>query len=130
LRLVTAHDTAYLRLALARGGVPPDFEAKLTRLSSGDLVERFVARNCRCFIELLWAAQDGAFNEASLADCERLLQVLAYVRKDDDAVPDYQPGGFVDDQREVLAVVIELKSLLQSFKAWRLRHQVPALWLR
>jgi hypothetical protein len=60
--------------------------------------------------------------------CERLLRVLAYVRKDDDSIPDYQPGGFVDDQQEVRKVDNKYHSLLESFKAWRLRHQVPALW--
>jgi hypothetical protein len=130
LHLVTPHDPASLRQALSAGAVPIDLEAKLSRLTGGDLVERFVARNCRCFIELLLATHDGAFAEASPADYERLLTVLAYVRKDDDAIPDYRSDGFRDDQREVLAAAVELKSLLQSFKAWRLRHQVPSLWHR
>jgi hypothetical protein len=50
------------------------------------------------------------------------------VRKDDDSIPDYQPGGFVDDQQEVRKADNEYHSLLESFKAWRLQHQVPALW--
>jgi len=51
------------------------------------------------------------------------------VRKDDDATPDYKPEGFADDQREARAVAMELDDLLQSFKEWRLRHQVPRMWL-
>jgi hypothetical protein len=51
------------------------------------------------------------------------------VRKDDDAIADYKPGGFVDDQQEVRAATQQLGPLLTSFKAWRLRHQVPRMWL-
>jgi hypothetical protein len=115
---------------LARGALPLDFEAKLARLDEGDLMRRFVAQNSRLFAALLLAARDGFFQEASLADRERLLRVLAYVRKDDDAIADYRPDGYMDDQQEVRAAVTELDPLLKSFKAWRLRHQVPGMWLR
>jgi hypothetical protein len=77
---------------------------------------------------LLWAANEGSFTQPTKVEKERLLRVLAYVRKDDDAVPDYKPNGFADDQREVRAAVVELGPLLDSFKSWRLSHQVPALW--
>jgi hypothetical protein len=70
----------------------------------------------------------GSYSQATPEVCERLLRVLAYVRKDDDSIPDYQAGGFVDDQQEVRKADTEYRSLLESFKAWRLRHQVPALW--
>ncbi len=128
LHLVTAHELEELRAALARGELPRDFEAKLNRLAEGDLTHRFLARNCRLFSALLHAAQQGLFKQASRADCERLLRVLAYVRKDEDAIPDYQAGGFVDDQQEVRTATTELQPLLDAFKAWRLRHQVPAMW--
>jgi hypothetical protein len=128
LHLVTAFEMEELRHALTRGEVPPDLEAKLNRLATGDLTQRSVARNCRCFVALLLAAHDHWFREATERDCERLLRVLAYVRKDDDAIPDYQPQGYSDDQEEVRTVAAELASLLQSFKAWRLRNQVPGMW--
>jgi hypothetical protein len=128
LHLVTAGEVEDLRQALARGQLPPDLEAKLARLAGGNLQHRFVLRHCRCFVALLLAASEGSFREATRTDCERLLRVLAYVRKDDDAVPDYKPDGFLDDQQEVRAATVELAPLLQSFKAWRLRHQVPGMW--
>ena len=53
---------------------------------------------------------------------------VACVRKDDDAIPDYRPDGFVDDLQEVRAIARDLDSVLQNFKSWRLRHQVPAMW--
>jgi hypothetical protein len=130
LYLVSDHELRALRVALAQGALPTDFEAKLIRLAEGDLTQRFVEQNCRLFIALLLAVWEGSFKYACHADCERLLRVLAYVRKEDDAIPDYKPGGFADDQQEVRATTQELHDLLASFKAWRLRHQVPRMWLR
>ena len=128
LHMVTVHDLQDLRQALGRGQVPPDFEAKLSKLAAGDLSQRFIEQNCRTSIALLQAAWEGAFKGASYGDCERLLNVLAYVRKDDDLIADYRSGGFVDDQQVTRATATELDPLFQEFKSWRLRHQVPAMW--
>src|SRR5580765_4365988 len=105
LHLVSAHDLRDLGDALSRGHVPPELEAKLNRLAKGDMVHRSIEKNCRTIIALLQASQGGAFREASRAECERLLRVLAYVRKDDDAIPDYRSDGFIDDQQELRAVI-------------------------
>ena len=129
LYLVTAHDVRGLRSALAQGRLPPDLEAKLARLAGGSLSERYVEQNCRLIVALLLAAQQNSFTKATPAERERLLRVLAYVRKDDDAIPDYRPGGFIDDQQEVRAAATELNHVLLAFKVWRLRHQVPGMWL-
>ncbi len=120
---------ANLRSALARGETPADFATKLDRLADTDLASQFIAQNSRLFISLLLASQDGSFRGASLADRARLFRVLAYVRKDDDFIPDYSAGGLEDDRQEVRSAVNELSALLRDFKAWRLRHQVPRLWL-
>ena len=128
LYLVTAHDVQGLRSALAQGRCPADLDAKLAGLASGSLSERYVEHNSRLFVALLLAALNNSFTEATPADRERLLRVLAYVRKDDDAIPDYRPGGFFDDQQEVHAAATELNPVLQDFKVWRLRHQVPSMW--
>src|SRR6266566_4778759 len=128
LHLVNSHDLKQMELALRGGNVPTDFECKLKRLASQSLLHRSVEHNCRLFIGLLQAAGAGSFRRATDGERERLLRVLAYVRKDDDAIPDYKPGGFTDDQREIRSAAVELHALIQSFKAWRLRHQVPALW--
>jgi uncharacterized membrane protein YkvA (DUF1232 family) len=128
LHLITVDDVQGLRSALAQGRLPADFEAKLATLAGGSLSERYVEQNSRLFFALLLAALQGSFIEATPSDRERLLRLLAYVRKDDDAVPDYLPGGFIDDQQEVRAAATELSPLLQAFKVWRLRHQVPGMW--
>jgi hypothetical protein len=129
LYLVTTHDVQSLRNALARGTAPTDLEAKLARLAGGSLGECYVEHNSRLFLALLLAAQANAFTIATPAQREQLLRVLAYVRKDDDAIPDYRPDGFSDDQQEVRAAATELHSLLLDFKVWRLRNQVPGMWL-
>jgi hypothetical protein len=128
LYLVTANDAQEMRSALAKGRLPYDFEAKLARLGEGSLLDRHVEQNSRLFFALLLAALESSFTEATPAERERLLRVLAYVRKDDDAIPDYKPGGFIDDQQEVRAAAMELAPLLHAFKSWRLRHQVPGMW--
>jgi hypothetical protein len=128
LQWITFHDLEALRNALSRGCLPPDFLGKLRRLAKGGLGDHFVEQNCRLFAALLVATEDGSFLESSAAERERLLRVLAYVGKDDDAIPDYRPDGFTDDQREMRAATVELSGLIQAFKVWRLRHQVPAMW--
>jgi len=127
LHLVTSHDLEALRNELQRGEAPLDFQAKLSRLSEGDLVHRYVAKHSADFVALLLAAQEGIFRKISTAEIDRILRVLAYVRKDDDAIPDYRSDGLIDDQQEVHAAVVELAPVLQAFKAWHLRHQVPAM---
>ena len=128
LYLVTPQELAELRSSLVCGHVPLDFERKLNGLAGGDLTSGMVEQNCRLFIALLQAAQSGRFEPARPDDCDRLLRVLAYARKDDDAIADYKPNGFADDLREVRAATTDLSHLLQTFKQWRLCHQVPAMW--
>jgi len=125
---ITPHELEALRDALARGCLPPDFLGKLKRLKEGDLSHHFIEQNCRLFAALLVATEDGSFRESRPAERERLLRVLAYVRKDEDAIPDYKQEGLTDDQREMRAATVELGNLIQAFKAWRLRHQVPGMW--
>ena len=128
LHMATAAEICELREALREGRLPLDLESKLEKLSRGTLTERLIEQNCRLFITLLVAAQGGSFDEASPASREKLLRTVAYVRKEDDAIPDFLPGGFADDQQQVRAATTELYPLLQLFKCWRLRHQVPKLW--
>src|SRR5919108_2345016 len=121
LHWITSHELEALRQALVRGDLPPDLLHKLRTLKSGDLSHHFIEQNCQLFAALLLATKDGSFRDGTREERERLLRVLAYVRKDDDAIPDYKPDGFADDQREVRAVAVELGDLLRAFKAWRLR---------
>ena len=128
LQWIAPQELEELRGALARGGLPPDFLGKLRRMTDSDLTHHFIKQNCHLFAALLMATERGGFRQGGTPECERLLRVLAYVRKDDDAIPDYKAEGYTDDQREIRATTIELDGLIQEFKAWRLRHQVPVMW--
>lgn len=130
LHLVTRLELEDLRrtLTFTHGDLPPDLETKLGRLASQGLGSQILEHHCRWFAALWIAARQGQFRDPNPEQTEKLLRVLAYVRKDDDAIPDYGPGGFTDDQHEVQAAAAELQGLLRAFKQWRLRHQVPAMW--
>ena len=128
LHWITPRESEAMREALVRGCLPPDFLRKLGGLAAGDLGHRFIEQNCRLFVALLLAVEHGCFRASRRLACERLLRVLAYVRKDNDAIADYQAEGFTDDRREVRAATEELADVLQAFKEWRLRFQVPAMW--
>src|ERR1043166_9279164 len=75
---ITPHELETLRVALARGGLPPDLLGKLKRLAGGNLSHHFIEQNCRLFAALLVAAENNSFREASPPERERLLRVLAY----------------------------------------------------
>ncbi|HEY5908986.1 MAG TPA: hypothetical protein VJA21_00125 [Verrucomicrobiae bacterium] len=130
LYLVTEHEIQALEAALEEGRMPVDFERKLCRLGGGGLIERYVAQNCRLIFSLLLAARQGLCDSLSDAVRDRLLRVLAYVRKDEDAIPDYRVDGFKDDAQEIRSLEADLGPVLQEYKRWRLRHQVPGIWLR
>jgi hypothetical protein len=130
LSLVSPSEVDELRTALNEGIVPMDLEYKLQRLAQGSLLHCSVEQNCRVFIALLLASYRGSFNEASRHQLDLLVQVLAYVRKENDSIADCKPNGFVDDQLLVRAAANDLVEVLHRFKAWRLRIQVPDLWDR
>jgi hypothetical protein len=130
LRLVERREVEDLRHALLVGELPSDFAVKLHHLADESLADQVMEHNCRWFLALLEAARNGSFEKIAPSDVEQILRVLAYVRKEDDAIPDFLPGGYWDDHQEVRAAVAELAPLLQAFKAWRLRHEVPARWWR
>jgi len=66
------------------------------------------------FAALLVAAEAGSFRDVTPAKRERLLRVIAYVRKDEDAIPVGFLGGFADDQRETLAAAVQLPPKAES----------------
>jgi len=130
LGLVSGPELESLRVALARGLMPFDLEQKLAALDGHDVVENDLRHKSLLFLALLEAVRAGAFHEVTPAQQERILRVLAYLRKDDDAIPDTQENGYLDDLAEVRSAFHDLEILLQHFKHWRLKHQVPSLWMQ
>jgi hypothetical protein len=128
LHLVSARELQDLRAALEEGRVPLDLQAKLAVLAEGDMLHHFIGQNGQLFLSLLRAVEDGVFRGCTAAELERLVRVLAYVRKEDDAIPDSGARGYIDDHQEVRAVTRDLHRALSEFKQWRLRHEVPRLW--
>lgn len=129
LRLVTPEELHSLCAALRNGQPPPDLERKLARLRGDDPREFYLRQQTRLLIKLLIAAARDGFCQANPHDCERLLRVVAYVRKDDDAIPDYLEHGFDDDHDLMRMTCAELGPVLERYKAWHLARRVPALWL-
>lgn len=129
LVLVTHDEVAQMINAGLRMQLPSDFEQKLQKLKNGDLQQARIEQNCRIFFALLTAALAGDFSEATRQEIEQLARVLAYVRKEDDMIPDFRALGFTDDYQEVRMTAANYADLLQHFKQWRLRNQVPGLWL-
>src|SRR5215207_6641953 len=84
LHLVTPLDLEELQMALLKGALPSDFETKLVRLAKNTLLHQFVEQHCRLFASLLVAAHNSSFIGANRPARERLLRVLAYVRKEND----------------------------------------------
>ncbi len=129
LYVVTPREICELGEAFSAGHLPSDLEAKLSRLAEGNLLERYVAQSCRLLISLVMAQEQGLYNELSPADREQVLRTLAYVRKDEDVIPDYWPDGFRDDAQEIRKLDSNLSGKLQRFKHWHLRNRVPGIWL-
>jgi hypothetical protein len=130
LHLVGEPEVQTLRTALTFGVVPCDLQQKLAALHDEDLVEHGLRQKTLLFLALLAAVRDGEFRDVPPAQQQRLLRVVAYVRKDDDAIADTAQGGYTDDLAEARAAFCELADLLDRFTHWRLQHQVPALWRR
>lgn len=129
LHLVSEQEVATLQAALACGRTPLDLQAKLAALGGEDLVKHQVRRKTLLFLTLLVAVSEQSFRDITNAQYERLLRVVAYVRKDDDAIPDTRAeDGFDDDLDQIRAAVRELSEVLDRFTRWRLTHQVPGLW--
>jgi hypothetical protein len=125
---VTPAEIRTLAEYLDERAVPADLEFKLRVLAQGGVLEQIIEKQCRRFISLLLAEQAGLFNEASPHQKELLLALLAYVRRDDDEIPDDLPRGYVDDHLQIRAALPELGHLLEQFNLWRLRTQVPVIW--
>jgi hypothetical protein len=128
LEMVTRTEMKALSDALQREHVPADLRAKLDRLSANDPREHYLKQQSLLLASLLMSPAARSFCALHQRDCERLLRMLAYVRKDDDAIPDVWPDGMVDDHDLMRFTCTELREALNSFKGWHLSRRVPLLW--
>jgi len=128
LDLVTAREMETLCRDLAQGRIPLDLQAKVSVLRVDDPMEFFLKRQSELLLAFLMAPEASQYCRIRPDDCRRLLRMLAYVRKDDDAIPDTCPGGFVDDHDLMRMTCRELDQVLDAFKAWHLSRRVALLW--
>jgi hypothetical protein len=126
--LITPYEVSSLREVLREGRVPWDLLHKLHRLRSDDYKEHYLQRQSWVLLSLLLAAGEQGFKDISLWDRERLIRMMAYVRKDEDAIPDSMPHGYDDDHDLMRMTCAQLGPVLEAFKAWHLLRQVPKLW--
>jgi len=128
LDMVSEKELASLCAALQQGRIPTDLQAKLERLRTEDPREFYLKQQSVLLSALLRSSAAKEFCLLRPQVCERLLRMLAYVRKDDDAIPDTWPGGFADDHDLMRLTCTELREALDTFKAWHLSRRVPLLW--
>ena len=126
--MVTEAEMQVLCDALHHDRVPADLRAKLDRLRTDDPKEYYLKHRSLLLASLLMSPAARGFCRLRPDDCERLLRMLAYVRKDDDAIPDTWPGGMADDHDLMRLTCTELREALDTFKAWHLSRRVPLLW--
>ena len=114
--------------ALKRGHLPGDFMDKLEQLQTDQHRDFYLKQQSLLIGRLLLAASAQDYAQVSPRDGERLLRMLAYVRKDDDMIPDSWPGGMTDDHDLMRLTCAEMSEVLRRFKAWHLSRRVPSLW--
>ena len=128
LEMVTAEEMEALCDALHQDHLPPDLRAKMDRLRTNDPKEFYLKQQSLLLASLLMSSAALGFCSLRPQVCRRLLRMLAYVRKDDDAIPDTWPGGMADDHDLMRLTCTELREALETFKAWHLSQRVPLLW--
>ncbi len=126
--MVTAWELEALCHALRERRIPADLKAKVAGFRVDDPKEFYLKRQSELLLAFLLAPEASQYCRLRPDDCQRLLRVLAYVRKDDDAIPDTRPGGFVDDHDLMRMTCTELGQVLDAFKAWHLSRRVAHLW--
>jgi len=126
--MVTDAELKALGDALHQNQVPADLRAKLNRLRADDPRESFLKQQSLLLVSLLQSPAARSFCHLHPSVCEQLLRMVAYVRKDDDAIPDTWPGGMADDHDLMRMTCTELREELAAFKAWYLSRRVPYLW--
>lgn len=126
--MVTQAEMETLCDSLHQDHVPADLQAKLDRLRTNDPKELYLKQQSLLLASLLMSPAAQGFCTLRPGVCERLLRMLAYVRKDDDAIPDTWPGGMADDHDLMRLICTELRDALETFKAWHLSRRVPLMW--
>lgn len=128
LQMVTQAELEAFEDALKRGHLPGDLMDKLDELQTDQHRDFYLKQQSLLIGRLLLAVSAQEYAHVSPHEGEKLLRILAYVRKEDDLIPDSWPGGMTDDHDLMRLTCAEMSGVLQKFKAWHLARQVPGLW--
>ncbi len=103
--------------ALARA-----LSAKVGQMESGRMANQLLEPKILLLSEVIRETLTGRYLDLSVLAFARSLTALDYFLKDDDQIPDDQPGGFDDDLKEVSKVINEFADEFKRFKEWKLKH--------
>lgn len=126
--MVTREELESLELVLAQGYLPADLLAKLERLRDDDARELYLKQQSQTLGRLLLSIAASEYHQARPVEAKRFLRMLAYVRKEQDLIPDYLPNGMRDDHDLMRTTCAEFREALTRFKAWHLSRHVPMMF--
>jgi uncharacterized membrane protein YkvA (DUF1232 family) len=97
-------------------------ERRLARVDAGRLTP--VKKELQTLLRLMRAYGDGRYRDVSGKDLGLAGLALLYLVSPLDVLPDFIPGGFVDDAAVVAFVLKKIRTELAAFEAWE-RGQRP-----
>lgn len=97
-------------------------ERRLDRVEAGRLTP--VKKELQTLLRLLRAYGEGRYRAVSVKDLGLAGLALLYLVSPLDVLPDFLPGGFVDDAAVVAFIVKKIRNELVAFEAWE-RGQRP-----
>ena len=97
-------------------------ERRLARVDAGRLTP--VKKDVQTLLRLLRAYGEGRYRELSRKNLGLAGLALLYLVSPLDVLPDFLPGGFIDDAAVVGFIVKKIRDELAAFEAWE-RAQRP-----
>ena len=97
-------------------------ERRLARVDAGRLTP--VKRDLQTLLRLMRAYGEGRYRELSGKNLGLAGLALVYLVSPLDVLPDFLPGGFIDDAAVVGFIIKKIRDELAAFEAWE-RAQRP-----
>jgi uncharacterized membrane protein YkvA (DUF1232 family) len=91
-------------------------ERRLERVNAGRLTP--VKKDLQTLLRLMRAAGEGRYKELSGKNLALAGLALVYLVSPLDVLPDFIPGGFVDDAAVIGFVIKKIRRELVAFEAW------------
>jgi uncharacterized membrane protein YkvA (DUF1232 family) len=91
-------------------------ERRLDKLDAGPLTP--LKKDVQTLLRLLRASGEGRYRQVSKKNLLLAAAGIAYLVSPLDVIPDFLPGGFVDDAAVIALVVRKLRGELDAFETW------------